>query len=133
MSVTPSPRSLAAPWAKTGRAVGGVDGRRLVGEACVVERLEEPVAAAIAGEHAARAVAAVGRGREPDQQQPRARVTEARKRTRPVALAPIAERRRGGGSLAMRDESPAAPAAHDPRVETLERRRALQGGRIVPR
>ena len=47
---------------------------------------EQEVAGAVAGEDAAGAVAAVGRGGEADDEQPRARIAEARHRPAPVLL-----------------------------------------------
>src|SRR5262249_1392462 len=43
------------------------DRRRLRGEACTMERGEEEVTGAVAGEYAPRAVASVGRRRQPEQ------------------------------------------------------------------
>ena len=57
-----------------------------VSEAGPVQRREEPVAAAVTGEYAARAIAAVGCGCESDDQQTRSRITEARHRTAPVVV-----------------------------------------------
>ena len=54
-------------------AVAAVDRGRLVGEAGRVQRLEQEVAAAVAGEQAPGAIAAVRRRRQPDDQQRRAR------------------------------------------------------------
>ena len=104
-----------------------------VGETGVVERVEEPVAAAVAGEHAPRAVATVGSRRQPHEKQPRARIAEAGQRPGPVALAGVARRRRGGDRFAMRDEPRAAAAANDAGAKTIERVSVLQSGRIVTR
>src|SRR5207247_2083110 len=75
-------------------------GRR-VGEARVVERVDVPVAAPVAREHPAGAVAAVRRGCEPDEEEARLRVAEARQRPRPVGEAriPARRRRRDGSAL----------------------------------
>ena len=62
-----------------------------------------------------------------------ARVAEAGQRPRPVPLADVPPWRRRGGGFSMGDESRAAATANDARVEPLEERRALQGGRIVTR
>src|SRR5262249_58206615 len=72
-------------------------GGGLGGEACLPQRAEEPVAALVAREHAARAIAAVGGRRQPHQQQARARIAEARERPGPVLLASIPA---GGGAAA---------------------------------
>ncbi len=90
--------------------VAAVGGRRLVREPGPVQGGEEEVAAAVAGEHPARAVRAVrGRG-EPEQQHAGLRVAEAVDRPAPVLL--VAER----GALLARDllapgDEPRAAAA----------------------
>jgi len=105
------------------------DGGRLVREAGAVERGVEPVAAFVAGEDPPGAVAAVGRGSEADDQEPRRGVAEAGHRPRPVR--PIAE----AGDLlardafAMRDEPRAEPAARDARLEARERVTRRRGRR----
>ena len=65
------------------QAVVAVHRRRLVGEARAVHGGEQPVARAVAGEHAPGAVAAVGGGRQAEDQHARGRVAEARARGRP--------------------------------------------------
>ena len=94
---------------------------RLVGEAGPVQRGEQPVAGAVAGEDPPGPVAAVGRRREADHHQPRARVAEARQRARPVALALVAARRVGRDGLAPRDQPRAAAARLDLGGERVER------------
>src|SRR2546430_1998155 len=103
----PSSNRVATPWPKRG--------------------------AAIAGEHPARAVAAVRGGREAHQQQSRARITEARQRAGPVALARVARRRRHGDAFAVGDQPGTATAADDAGVEMVERASILQSGGIVTR
>jgi len=115
------------------QAVAGVDGRRLVGEPRVVERVEEPVAAAIAGEHAAGSVAAVGRRRQPDQEEAGVGIAEARQGPRPVGLATETPRRRRRHGSAMGDQAGAPPAPHDLRVQTRQRFFIVHDGRIVTR
>ena len=88
-------------------------GRRLVGVAGAVQGGVEPVARAVAGEHAAGAVGAVGGRREADDRQPRRRIAEAVQRPRPVVLALEAARRVGGARLAPLDQARAAPAGVD--------------------
>ena len=73
----------------------------------------EPVAGAVAGEHAAGAVGAVGGGGEADDRQPRRRVAEAGHRAPPVVLAAEAARRVGRACLAPLDQPRAAPAGVD--------------------
>ena len=68
------------------QAVVARDGRGLVREARAMKRREQEVARAVSGEHAAGAVAAVGRGSEAHDEEARPRVTEARHRAAPVVL-----------------------------------------------
>ena len=93
---------------------------RLVGEAGPVKRRVEPVAGAVAGEHAAGAVGAVGGGGEADDQDPRRGVAEAADRPRPVVLAAETARRVGRLRLAPGDQPRAAPAGVDLGGERLE-------------
>ena len=77
-----------------------------------MERGPQEVARRVAGEDAPGPVAAVGRRREPDEQDPRLRVAEPRQRTAPVGLIPES------GDLLARDElapgdEPRAAAADD--------------------
>ena len=81
---------------------------------------EQPVARAVAGEHAAGAVAAVCGGREAEHVDARGRVAEARHRPAPVVLVA-----KGGALLARHPLAPlheprAAAAAHHLRLEQLE-------------
>src|SRR5262249_56654361 len=94
-------------------AVAGMRRRRLIGEAGLVQRAKEPVAAAVPREHTPRPVAAVSGRSEAHDENARLRIAEARKRTRPVALAVIARRGHGRHPLAIRDATPAAPARDD--------------------
>ena len=95
------------------QAVVAADRGRLVGEPGAVERRVEPVAGAVAGEHPAGAVGAVGGGGEADDQDPRLRVAEAADRARPVVLAAEALRRVGGLGLAPGDQARAFEAVVD--------------------
>src|SRR5262245_63634752 len=61
-----------------------MDRGRLVGKPGGVQRLVQPVTAAVAGEDTAGAVAAVRGRRQADDQEPRPRVAEARHRPAPV-------------------------------------------------
>src|SRR5262249_58164254 len=74
-------------------AVARVRRRREIREPGRVEGLVEPVAALIAREDAAGAVAAVGGGRQSDEHDASARVAEARKWPRPISLAAVAAER----------------------------------------
>ena len=67
--------------------VAGVHRRRLVGEARAVQRGEQEVARAVAGEHAAGAVGAVRRRRQAEDQHARVGIAEAGDRPAPVLLA----------------------------------------------
>jgi hypothetical protein len=66
---------------------------RLIRQAGLVHRPEEEVPGLIPGEHPSGPVAAVGRRRQPDDQDPRLRVPERRDRPPPVALAAKSARR----------------------------------------
>ena len=85
---------------------------------------EQPVARAVAGEHAAGAVAAVRRGREAVDQHARLRVAEAGDRRAPVLLVGVRRAALARDLLAPRDEPRAAAADDDPRLERGEAGRA---------
>src|SRR5207249_8138059 len=61
-------------------------GGRLIGEPSAVQRGEEPIAGAVAGEDAARTVAAVRRRRQSANQDAGRRIPEAGHRTPPIFL-----------------------------------------------
>ena len=105
---------------RAGILVVGGHGRRLVGQARAVHGREQEVAAAVAREHASRAVGPVRGGREPDDEDPRALVAEAGHRAGPVVV--LAERRALdlGDVLAPRDQPRARAARDDVRVEGRE-------------
>ena len=85
-------RTAAATYASWSSSPSSTRGRRrLVGEAAAEQRREQEVARPVAGEHPAGAIAAVRRGREPDDQHPGAGVAETRHRPGPVRL--VAKRR----------------------------------------
>src|SRR3990170_1373206 len=63
--------------------VGGARGGA-AGEAKAMQRLVQPIAAGVAGEHAAGAVGPMGPGCQTDEEQPGIRVPEARHRLAPV-------------------------------------------------
>ncbi len=101
----------------------------LAGIPGAVEGGVQPVAAPVTGEHAPRPVAAVGRGREPDDEDAGVRVAEARRGPAPVRL--VGERRafpdRGHG-LPPGDEPRAGPAHRDLRGQRGDVRRG--GGEL---
>ena len=80
------------------------DRLRLIREPGAEHRRVEPVARPIAGEHAARAVGAVGRGGQPDDSDARAGSPKPGTGARPVVLAAISLRRIGGDGLAPLDQ-----------------------------
>lgn len=83
--------------------------RRLVGETGPMHGTKQPIAAAIAGEHAACAIGAMSCGRQPEHDDRRSVVAESRHRPAPVLL--VAERGTlGGGDL--------FPPAHEPWTRT---------------
>ena len=85
-----------------------------------MHRREQEVAAAVAGEHASRAVGAVGGRRQPEHDDRCRRVAEAGDRTAPVGL--VAERGAAldGDLLAPGDEARAGAAGHDLALEVGE-------------
>src|SRR3954469_10182686 len=100
----------------------------LVREAGPGQRGEEPVARAVAGEDAPGAVAAVGRGRQPEDVHARGRVAEAGHRTAPVLLAGEGGALLARDLLAPGDEPRAAAAARDALLQAGERRAGLEAG-----
>ena len=78
-----------------------------------MQRGEEEVARAVAGEDAAGAIGAVRRRREPEDQHPRRGVAEAGDRPAPVRLARERRALLARDELAPRDEPRAAPAGDD--------------------
>src|SRR5690606_11825839 len=80
---------------------------RLVGEARPVQRREQPVAGAVAGEDAPGPVAAVGGGREAEEVHRRGGIAEAGHRPPPVLLVAV------GGALLARHP---LPPLHQPRA-----------------
>ena len=84
---------------------------RLVGEAGAVQGGVEPVARAVAGEHAPGAVGPVGGGREPDDARPARRDRRTRDRPAPVLLVPERGPLLGRDLLAPRHQARARAAA----------------------
>ena len=95
---------------ESSQPVAASDRRRLVREPDRVERREEEVARLVAREHAAGAIAAVRRGSEADDQDPRRGIAERRERASPSSSARETPRRIPRGLLPPRDEPRAAPA-----------------------
>ena len=95
------------------QAVVGRDRHWLVGKAEPVERAEEPVAGTVAGEHPAGAVAAVRRGREPDDEHAGVRIAEAGYRAAPVVVTAERGPLLVGDLLAPLDEPRAGAAVDD--------------------
>ena len=101
-------------------AVVAADGRGLIGEAGFVEGGEEKISGAIASEDAAGAIAAVGGGGEPENQESRVRIAETGDGFAPVG--PIAK----GATFFLRnffavdDEARALAAGHDFLIENSE-------------
>jgi hypothetical protein len=92
-----------------------------------VKRLVEPVAAGVAGEDAAGAVAAVGGGREADDEEAGGRIAEPRHRLAPVGLVaelPLPDLRHG---LAVAPEPGAAGTADDLAAQVIEAARCQNG------
>src|SRR5690606_39908816 len=90
--------------------------RRAVGEAGGVHGAQQEIAGAVeavAGEDAARAVRAVRRRREADDEDAGLRVAEAGNRTRPVGVVPIRGAARLGDRRAPRPQARTALARDD--------------------
>src|SRR5215475_3834445 len=117
--------------ARRGRDVGasklepvtGMEGRWAVGEARVVERAKEPIAAPIAGEHAARAIATMSGRRQTHDEHARARIAESGQWLRPVLLTSISLRRVRRHRLAVTNEARTQPTRDDSIDEPPEARR----------
>lgn len=85
-----------------------------------MNRAEKEVARLVSGEDPPRPVAAVRRGRQPDDQQTRPRIAERGKRPAPVLLAAEAAGRTPCGLLSPRDEAWTSAARDDAVGETPE-------------
>ena len=107
----------------------------LGGEAEAVERLVEPVSARVAGEHAARAVAAVRRRGQADHEQAGARVAEDRHRAAPVRLVEEGAALHAGDLGAVGAETRAALAGDHAPLDREERPEIREhiGPRRLPR
>src|ERR687894_1526209 len=85
-----------------------------------VERREEEVTRAVAGEDATGPVGAVGGGGEPEEDDPCSRVAEAGDRAAPVSLARVGCPLLAGDLLAPLNEPRAATTRDDLRLERSE-------------
>src|SRR5205809_8010766 len=94
--------------------------RRLVGETRAVQRGEQPIARAVTGEDAPRAVAAVGRRRQAADQQARPRIAETGDRLAPVFLVPKSRALRAGNLLAPGDEARTGATSRDAAVQEIK-------------
>jgi hypothetical protein len=101
------------PKPKKAQAVALAPGNRRAGEARAMERGEEEVAGAVAGEVAAGAVGAVGRRGEPEDKDLGLRVAEAGDGAAPVLLFAVGRLLLAGYPLAPLDEAWAEPAGGD--------------------
>lgn len=86
-------------------SVPAVRGSRLVGEPRLVHRAVEPVPAAVSGEHPTRAIRAVRRRGEAENQETRRRVAETRHAATPIVVVPESGALFEGDTLAPLDET----------------------------
>ncbi len=108
--------------AREGQAVAAGDAARLVRVARAMQGGVDPVAAAVAGEHPARAIGSVRGGGEPDDEDVRMRVTEAGARPAPVRL--------GGEGCPLSFTRHALPPSDQPRAGTAHRHPGIELGGI---
>lgn len=99
------------------QTIVSMDRLRLVGETCAEERSIEPVPTAIAGEHPARSIRAVGGGCEPDDQPLSLWVTEVRHGFAPILLVEESPALLTGDAFAPFHETWAMSASDDFLVE----------------
>ena len=102
------------------KAVVAVGRMGLVGEAEAMQRLVEPVSAAVSGEHPAGAVPAMGGGRQPHHEETGIRIAEARNRTAPIGPVMELPSLGPGDRFSMGDQSGTPRAPRDPVVEQVE-------------
>src|SRR3989442_643184 len=134
-STTPARGSHPSSAARYRRPLASSGRARLVREPETVQRLVQPAAARVAREHAAGAVRAVRRGREPDDEQPRPRVAEPGHRLPPVGPVPELALLLAGDEAAVSAQPGAALAGdhgaeHGPERAGRETRQAP--GRVTP-
>lgn len=103
------------------KAVACVRREGLGGEAGAVKRSGEPLPAPVSREHPAGAVASVGRGREPHDQEAGFRVAEPRERAGPVTLALVPVGWIFGHGFPVAHQTRAEPAGDDLSSERGER------------
>jgi hypothetical protein len=103
------------------KSVVGVRGRRLVREAGIVEGCKQPIARPISGKDSARAIAAVGRGRQPADQQTRAGIAEPGYGTAPILLQAEGGSLFAGHSFPPRDQSGATTALDNSAIDLADR------------
>ena len=117
------------PHARQLQAVVDAHGLRSVGQPGAVQRPKQPVTAAIAGEHASRAVGTVRRGSQADHDNLRCRIAEARHRPAPVGVAGERGPFLRGDPLTPLDEPRASPTPDDLAAnDTSESTRRRYGG-----
>ena len=97
--------------------MAGLGGGR---EAVSMQRSKQPVAAAIAGEHAARSIGAMRSRGEPDHDEASVRVAEPRYGPPPVLLIAVRRTFLGGNVLTPFDEAGTLPAIDDGRFQERE-------------
>jgi MFS family permease len=106
--------------ADQGQAVVAGNRRGLVGKPGTVERRAQEVGRAVTGEHAARAVSAVGRRSKADEKDPGVGIAEPGDGPRPVARACKPARPLLRGLFPPRDEAGARPARRDRCLEGIQ-------------
>src|SRR5579864_3361952 len=116
-------------------AVFAADRARLIGEARAMERLVQKIAGAIAREHAARAIRAVGRGREAENQKPGPRIAKTRNGLAPVFTVAKSEALLTCNFFTIAHQAGTRPAGDDLAVQVRERvqRRLWDAARRVRR
>jgi hypothetical protein len=92
----------------------------LIGKPVPVERLEEPISAPVAGEHAAGSIPAMSRGSEADDDQRGVGLPEGGYRPRPIDLVPEAADLLARCLFAPRDQTRTFPALNDFPLQCFE-------------
>ena len=101
-------------------AVVSVTGVRLIGKSGDMQGAVKPIAAAIARKDSTGPIAAMGRRRKPNDQNPRPGITKTGKRSRPIFFFAVPARRLCRNRFAPAHETGTAAAAGDSRIELLE-------------
>ena len=86
-----------------------------------MHRPEEPVAAAISGEHTTRPIGAVGSRSKPEHDNPRIGIAESRYRAPPVRLVAIGSTLFDSDAFAPLDETGTHPTVNDLTFKPVER------------